>query len=207
MRQGRPSRGTPTPPGYGYLTRHLPHWATHARLSSPANRQASPSARNEEETQYCTQIPRCSGLDRHNEQIPTLKLPLQMELRFHSRGYDQPPHRRARGTANSRWLAADHCSSDNDLRLGRQDSSSDGPRANATVGRPSFTSPHGGQEPAIKAKEPEARSAGGIDGVIGGETLSGCHHLSTDDSGHLPTNTAPASGVWRNRLNYSSLSA
>jgi hypothetical protein len=25
-------------------------------------------------------------------------------------------------------------------------------------------------------------------------TSSGCHHLSTDDSGHLPTNTAPASG-------------
>jgi hypothetical protein len=39
-RQGRPSRGTPTPPGYGYLTRHLPRKATHARLSGSAtNRQ------------------------------------------------------------------------------------------------------------------------------------------------------------------------
>jgi hypothetical protein len=28
--QGQPSRGTPTPPGYGYLTRHLPRKATHA---------------------------------------------------------------------------------------------------------------------------------------------------------------------------------
>jgi hypothetical protein len=65
---------------------------------------------------------------------------------------------------------------------------------NATAGRPSFTSPRGGREPAIKAKEPEARSAGGTDGVVGGGTLSGCHHLSTDDSGHLPANTAPASG-------------
>jgi hypothetical protein len=46
-RQSRPSRGTPTPPGYGYLTRHLPHKATHARLSGSANRQAYPSARNE----------------------------------------------------------------------------------------------------------------------------------------------------------------
>jgi hypothetical protein len=53
--------------------------------------------------------------------------------------------------------------------------------------------PHGGREPAIKAKELEARSAGGIDGVVGGETFSGCHHLSTDGSIHLPTNTAPAS--------------
>jgi hypothetical protein len=54
--------------------------------------------------------------------------------------------------------------------------------------------PQGEREPAIKAKEPEAWSAGGTDGVVGGETFSGCHHLSTDDSGHLPTNTAPASG-------------
>jgi hypothetical protein len=49
-RQGRPSRGTPTPSGYGYLTRHLPRKATHPRLSGSANLQASPSARNEEET-------------------------------------------------------------------------------------------------------------------------------------------------------------
>jgi hypothetical protein len=54
-------------------------------------------------------------------------------------------------------------------------------------------SPHGGQEPAIKAKEPEARSAGDADDLIGGETFSGCHHLNTDDDVHLPTNTAPAS--------------
>jgi hypothetical protein len=31
-RHGRPSRGTPTPPGYGYLTRHLPRKATHAQF-------------------------------------------------------------------------------------------------------------------------------------------------------------------------------
>jgi hypothetical protein len=35
-RQGRPSRGTPTPPRYGYLTRHLPREATHTRLSGSA---------------------------------------------------------------------------------------------------------------------------------------------------------------------------
>jgi hypothetical protein len=32
-RQGRPTRGTPTPPGYGYLTHHLPRKVTHARIS------------------------------------------------------------------------------------------------------------------------------------------------------------------------------
>jgi hypothetical protein len=154
--QGRPSRGTPTPPGYGYLTRHLPRRATHTRLSGSASRQASPSARNEEETRYYTLIPRCSGLDSHNEQTPILRVPLQTELRFHSRGYEQPPHQRACGTTNSRWLAGDHCtSSDNDLRFGRLNSSSDDLRADAAVERPSSTSPLEGQGQAIKAKEPE----------------------------------------------------
>jgi hypothetical protein len=32
-RQGRLSRGTPTPPGYGYLTHHLPRKVTLARIS------------------------------------------------------------------------------------------------------------------------------------------------------------------------------
>jgi hypothetical protein len=60
-----------------------------------------------------------------------------------------------------------HQQRDNDLRLGRLDSNSDGLRANATAERPSFTSPHGGREPAIKAKEPEASSAGDTDGLVG----------------------------------------
>jgi hypothetical protein len=61
-----------------------------------------------------------------------------------------------------------HQQRDNDLRLGRLDSSSDGLRANTTAERPSFTSPHGGREPAVKAKEPEAPSAGGTNGLVGG---------------------------------------
>jgi hypothetical protein len=35
--QGRPSRGTPTPPGYGYLTHHLPRKVAQARISDSAN--------------------------------------------------------------------------------------------------------------------------------------------------------------------------
>jgi hypothetical protein len=89
--QGRPSRGTPMPLRYGYLTHHLPHRATRTWLSGSASRQASPSARNEEKTRYCAQIPRCSGPDSHNEQTPALKVPLQTELRFHPRMYEQPP--------------------------------------------------------------------------------------------------------------------
>jgi hypothetical protein len=144
------------PPRYGYLTRHLPRRATHARLGSSASRQASPRARNEEETRYYTQTPRCSGLDSHNEHTPTLRVPLQTELRFHSRGYKQPPHQRACEITNSEWLADDHCtSSDNDLRLGRLNSINNDLRVNAAVKRPSPTSPLEGRGQAIKAKEPE----------------------------------------------------
>jgi hypothetical protein len=97
------------------------------------------------------------------------KVPLQTGLRLHFRGNELPPHRKACGITNSRWLASDHrTSSDNDHRLGRLDSSSDCLRANATVKRPSLTSPYEGREPAIKAKEPEVRSAGGTDGLVGG---------------------------------------
>jgi hypothetical protein len=38
-RQGRPSRGTPTPPGYGYLTHHLPRKVTHTRIRDFATEQ------------------------------------------------------------------------------------------------------------------------------------------------------------------------
>jgi hypothetical protein len=87
-------------------------------------------------------IPGCSGPDSHNEQTSALKVPLQTELRFHSRGYEQPPHRGACGTTNSSWLAANHCSSD-DLRAG------------AAATRPSPASPLEGRGQAIKAKEPK----------------------------------------------------
>jgi hypothetical protein len=36
-------------------------------------------------------IPTCSGPDSHNEQTPALKVPLQTELRFRPRRYEQPP--------------------------------------------------------------------------------------------------------------------
>jgi hypothetical protein len=70
-------------------------------------------------------------------------VPLQTELRFHSREYEQPPHRRACGTTNSGRLASDLCSS------------SDGPGTDAAARRLSFASPLKGQEPDIKVKEPE----------------------------------------------------
>jgi hypothetical protein len=85
----------------------------------------------------------CSGPDSHNEQTPALKVPLQTELRFRPRGYEQPPHRRACEVTSSGRLADDLCSS------------SYGPRMDAATGRLSFASPLKGREPDIKAKEPE----------------------------------------------------
>jgi hypothetical protein len=92
---------------------------------------------------------------------------------------------------NSGWLATDHCSSDNDLHSGRPNSSSDDLRADAAATRPSPASPLEGRGQAIKAKEPEARSADGANDLIGGEAFSGGHHLSTDDGSHLPTGRSP----------------
>jgi hypothetical protein len=40
---------------------------------------------------FVPKIHTCSGPDSHNEQTPTLKVPLQAELRFHPHRYEQPP--------------------------------------------------------------------------------------------------------------------
>ena len=125
-----------------------------------------------------------------------------MGPQLHSRRNELPPHQKGCEITNSKRLTGDHCtSSDNDLRLGWLDSSSDCPRANTTKKRPSPLSPHGGREQAIKAKEPEVRpqvaltvsSAEATTSAVGSLTYGG-HHLSTDDSGHLRADAAPANG-------------
>jgi hypothetical protein len=201
--QGRPSRGTPTPPGYGYLTRHLPRRATHTRLSGSASRQASPSARNEEETWLHAQILRCSGLNGQNEQTPILRVPLQTELWFHSRRYELPPHQRACGTTNSGWLAGDCCTNSaaaTSISDGKTTSamapgqtlSLEGPRSRPLTGdedqplKPKSRRP--GVQVALTVSPAEATTA------AVGSLSSGNHLLSNDDNCHLPTNTAPASG-------------
>jgi hypothetical protein len=107
-------------------------------------------------------------------------------------GTNNPPHRRACGTTTSRWLAAAHYgSSDNDLRSGRPNSSSDDLRADAIATRSSPTSPLEGRGQAIKAKESEARSAGGGGDLVGDEDFFSRHNLSTEDGSHLPTGRSP----------------
>jgi hypothetical protein len=96
------------------------------------------------------------------------------------------------GRQNPRWLAAARSgSSDNDLRSGRPNNSSDDLRADAAATRPSPTSPLEGRGQAIKAKEPEAWSADGDGDLVGDEDFFSRHRLSTDNGSHLPTGRSP----------------
>jgi hypothetical protein len=133
-------------------------------------------------------------------QAPTATMNIHRHSRCHYKwnsgstpaGTNNPPHRRACGTTTSRWLAAAHsCSSDNDLRSGRPNSSSDDLRADAAATRPSPMSLLDGRGQAIKAKEPEARSADGADDPVGDEAFSSCHNLSTNDGSYLPAGRSP----------------
>jgi hypothetical protein len=96
-KQEKPRAARPTEPRDSYASGiripHLSpsHEATHTWLSGSASRQASPSARNEEKTRLHAKIHTCSGPDSHNEQTPALKVPLQTELQFRPRRYEQPP--------------------------------------------------------------------------------------------------------------------
>jgi hypothetical protein len=117
-------------------------------------------------------------LEYPNVQASTATMNIHWRSRCHYKrdsgsapaGTNNPPHRRACGMTNSKRLAGDLCSSrDNDLHLGRLNSSSDDLRTNAAVKRPSPTSPHEGRGQAAKAEESEGA-----------------------DRGFEPTSTAPA---------------
>ena len=107
---------------------------------------------------------------------PALKVPLQTELRFHLRRYEQPPT--IGGPAEQQkadgWLAAARSSSgDNDFCSERPNSSSDDLRADAAAITPSPTSPLEGRGRA-EGRRVGGQSAGGTDYLVGGETSSGC---------------------------------
>jgi hypothetical protein len=96
------------------------------------------------------------------------------------------------GRRNPRWLTpARFGSGDNDLRSRWPNRSNDGLRVDAAATRSSPTSPLEGRGQAIKAKEPEARSADGGGDPVGDEDFFGRHHLSADDGSHLPTGRSP----------------
>jgi hypothetical protein len=98
-RQGRQSRGTPTPPGYGYLTRHLPRKVAHTRISD--------SATDEQVLMLETRgkkhgfIPKCSGLSSHKEQTHVFGVTMVPRLRRRQR-----PRRLSRPTTDVLVLKA-----------------------------------------------------------------------------------------------------
>jgi hypothetical protein len=80
-RQGRPSRGTPTPPGYGYLTHHLLRQVTHARINnSVTDEQVLVLETRGKETQLYNTMTKCFGLGgRKKHMQATDKLFLQVQ--------------------------------------------------------------------------------------------------------------------------------
>jgi hypothetical protein len=106
---------------------------------------------------------------------PALKVPLQTELRFHLRGYEQPP-------------TLEGPRGDNDLRSGSPNCSSD------VLGR---TPPQRCPRPRLRSrgedkyKEPETRSADGGGDPVGDGDFSSRRHLGTDDRSRLPTGRSP----------------
>jgi hypothetical protein len=135
---------------------------------------------------------KCSGPDNHNEQHRHSRCHYKRNSGSTSAGTNNPHIGGPAGRQNPWWLA-DACSgsSNNDLRSEWPNSSSDDLRADAAATSSSPTSPLEGRGQAIKAKEPEARSAdGGGDLVDNGDFFSR-HHLNVDDGSHLPTGRSP----------------
>jgi hypothetical protein len=77
--QGRPSRGIPTPLGYGYLTRHLPRKITLTWVSKSAtDERVWIRETGGKETQLYIMTTKCSGLGNHKRHIHIQnKLPRQ----------------------------------------------------------------------------------------------------------------------------------
>jgi hypothetical protein len=68
--QGQPSRGTPTPPGYGYLTRHLPRKITLTWVSNPATDERVRIRKiGGKKTQLYITTTKCSGLGGRKRHI------------------------------------------------------------------------------------------------------------------------------------------
>jgi hypothetical protein len=118
----------------------------------------------------------CSGPDNHNEQTPALKVPLQTELQFHLRRYEQPPTLeglRSNRTPTDGSPTPAPAAATTTSAPGGPNSSSDDLRADAATTRPSLVSPPKGRGHA-EGRRVEGQSAGGADYLVGGETSSGC---------------------------------
>jgi hypothetical protein len=134
----------------------------------------------------------CSGPDGHNEQTPALKVPLQTELRFCLRGYEQPPtlegprgDKAPGGPPPPAPVAATTT-----FAPGGQTAAAMAPRRTPLQQRPRPRLRSRGEDKLSKP-EPEARSADGGGDPVGDEDFFSRHHLSADDGSHPPTGKSP----------------
>jgi hypothetical protein len=104
-----------------------------------------------------------------------LKVPLQTELRFHLRRYEQP--HTIGGPAEQqkadRWLAATRSNNDDDFCSEGPNSSSDDLRADAAAIGPSPT-PSLERQGRAEGRRVGGQSVGDTGYLVGGETSSGC---------------------------------
>jgi hypothetical protein len=121
---------------------------------------------------------------------PALKVPLQMELRFHLRGYEQPPileGPRGDKTPCRPPPPAPAAATTTSAPIGQTAA------AMASGRTPLQQCPH----PRLRSrgedkyKEPEARGAGGGADPVGDEDFFSRRHLSTNGGSRLPTGRSP----------------
>jgi hypothetical protein len=120
----------------------------------------------------------CSGLDSHNEKTLAFKVPLQTELRFHLRRYEQPhsmggPAEQQK-TDERRVVARSDSGDDDDFCFGGPNSSSDDLRADAAARWPP-PMPKLVRQGRAEGCRVGGRSVGGPGYLVGGRTSSSCH--------------------------------
>jgi hypothetical protein len=132
----------------------------------------------------------CSGPDSHNEQTPTLKVPLQTELWFRPRGYEQPPTLEGpRGDkAPGRPPPPAPAAATTTSALGGRTAAA---MASGRTPLQQCPRPRLRSRGEDKYKEPEARGAGGGADPVGDEDFFSRRHLSTDGGSRLPTGRSP----------------
>jgi hypothetical protein len=140
----------------------------------------------------------CSGLDSHNEQKTlAFKVPLQTELRFPLRRYEQP-HSIGVGLRSNRRLTSG--SPPPALTTTTTTPAPDGRAAAAQASGwallQSCPRPRRRSRGEDKYKEPEARSADGGSDPVGDGDFSSRLRLGIDGRGHQPSGRSPLKSSW-----------
>jgi hypothetical protein len=148
---------------------------------------------NEEKHGSVPKLHTCSGLDSHNEQKTlAFKVPLQTELRFPLRRYEQP-HSMGEGLRSNRRLTG---GSPPPALTATTTTPAPGGRTAAAQASgwallQSCPRPRRRSRGEDKYKEPEARSADGGGDPVGDGDFSSRLHLGTDDRGRQPSGRSP----------------